>query len=96
MDELESILKKVQEKQDQMNQQFEQATNYYQDMYENLKKGDPSMFNKMKSILKMIGINEEDLKNKSPEELDAMVDSLCQRFGVSRSQVEAFAKRFQK
>ncbi len=58
--------------------------------------GNPQIFKQVKSMMNMLGIHEDDLKNKSPYELNQYIEELCQRFGVSKSQVENLAKKFQK
>ena len=95
MDELEEIYQKLLQEQEIADKTFENASRYYEDMLNNLKNGDSRMYNQMKSLMKMIGIDEEELKNKSPEELNEMLDSLCKRFGITKEQVEAFAKKYQ-
>ena len=39
-------------------------------------------------------INEKDMENKSPEELNQYIEDLCTRFGISKSQIEVLAKKF--
>ena len=44
--------------------------------------------------MKALGINEEELKGKSPAELNQYIEDLCTRFGVSKSQIEKLSKKF--
>jgi hypothetical protein len=37
-----------------------------------------------------------DLNNKSPEELNAYIDDVCDKFHISRSQLEKVAQKFKK
>ena len=93
IDCLYAILEELNQKEDQM---FQQAKQYYDDMMNQYQQGDSQMYNQMKSMMNMLGIHEEDLKDKSPEELNQYIEDLCSRFGISKSQIENLAKRFQK
>lgn len=53
-------------------------------------------FEQAKSMASNMGVDMESLKNKSPEELNQMVDDLCDKFHISRNQVETLAKKFMK
>lgn len=87
------IQKEINQKEDQM---FNNAKQYYDDMINRYQNGDTKMFDQVKSMMNMLGINEEDLKNKSPEEMNQCLEDLCSRFGISKSQIEQLAKKFQK
>ncbi len=86
--------------QNQINQKKEQdfsnQQKYYDDIMNHYQQGNPQIFKQVKSMMNMLGIHEDDLKNKSPDELNQYIEELCQRFGVSKSQVENLAKKFQK
>lgn len=79
---------------DQNDQMYEGAKKYYDDMMHKYQEGDPSMFNQVKSMMQSLGINEKDLENKSPDELNQYIEDLCTRFGISKSQIETLAKKF--
>lgn len=53
-------------------------------------------FEQVKSMASNMGVDMDSLKNKSPEELNQMVDDLCDKFHISRNQVETLAKKFMK
>ncbi len=53
-------------------------------------------FEQAKSMASNMGVDMDSLKNKSPEELNQMVDDLCDKFHISRNQVETLAKKFMK
>ena len=53
-------------------------------------------FEQAKSMASNMGVDMDLLKNKSPEELNQMVDDLCDKFHISRNQVETLAKKFMK
>lgn len=89
IDILEDLYKSVQN-----DQAFDQAKNYYDDMMHKYQQGDTSMFDQMKGMMNTLGINLDDLKNKSPQELDQYIDELCDRFHISRSQIDALSKKF--
>ena len=42
----------------------------------------------------MTGIDVDDLQNKSPEELNGMLDDLCDRFNISKDQLASLAAKF--
>jgi hypothetical protein len=65
---------------EQENQMFDQV----KDMYANNKD----------TIKSMTGIDVDDLQNKSPEELNGMLDDLCDRFNISKDQLASLAAKF--
>ena len=79
---------------DQNDQMYEGAKKYYDDMMHKYQEGDLSMFNQLKSMMQSLGINEKDLENKSPDQLNQYIEDLCTRFGISKSQIETLAKKF--
>lgn len=95
-DEIDSLITIQEELQQKEDQAFDQAKQYYDDMMHQYQQGDTKMYDQLKSMMNMLGINEEDFKNKSPEEMNQYIDDLCARFGISRSQIDKLAKRFQK
>lgn len=94
IDILLALQKKFNNKNNQNDQMYEGAKKYYDDMMHKYQDGDPSMFNQMKGMMQSLGINEKDLENKSPAELNQYIEDLCNRFGISKSQIEALAKKF--
>ncbi|WP_455684245.1 hypothetical protein [Thomasclavelia sp.] len=94
IDILLELQKQFNNKNGQGDQIFEGAEKYYDDMIHKYKEGDPNMLNQIKGLMKTLGINEEDLKDKSPAELNNYIEDLCTRFGVSKSQIEKLSKKF--
>lgn len=70
----------------QMNETENQMFDQFQDMYANRKD----------QIKDITGIDMDDLQNKTPEELNQMVDDLCARFNISKDQLTELAARFNK
>lgn len=55
------------------------------------------MYNKNPDLIKnMTGIDPESIKDKSPEELNQMLDDLCDRFNISKDQLMQLASKFKK
>ena len=94
IDVLLELQKQFEEKKQQEDEMLEGAKKYYDDMMNKYNNGDSSMFDQVKSIMHGLGINEKDMENKSPEELNQYIEDLCTRFGISKSQIEALAKKF--
>ena len=91
IDVLLELQKQFEEKKQQEDEMLEGAKKYYDDMMNKYNNGDSSMFDQVKSIMHGLGINEKDMENKSPEELNQYIEDLCTRFGISKSQIEALA-----
>lgn len=87
IDELESIYLRKQSEQDEA---YDKAKAYYDEMMDNYKKGDTKMFDQVKSTMSMLGIKEEELMGKSPDEIE---DYLCKKFGISKEQLSAMKKK---
>lgn len=87
IDELEAIYAKRTQQQDEA---FDQAKAYYDKMMNDYQKGDTKMFDQIKSAMNMLGIKEEDLAGKTPDEIE---DYLCQKLGVSKEQLAAMKKK---
>ena len=81
IDELMKIKESIDERD---NQYINQAKDYYDDMMNKYSNGDTSMFDQVKSMMKMLGIKEEDLAGKSPAEIE---DFLCNKFHISKEQL---------
>lgn len=67
-----------------MHEQEDQMFDQVKDMYANNKD----------TIKSMTGIDVDDLKNKSPDELNGMLDDLCNRFNISKDQLASLAAKF--
>lgn len=87
IDELESIYLRKQSEQEEA---YDKAKAYYDEMMDNYKKGDTKMFDQVKSAMSMLGIKEEELMGKSPDEIE---DYLCKKFGISKEQLAAMKKK---
>lgn len=74
--------------------QQKQVQDYYDEMMSQYAKGHTDMYDQLRQTMDSLGIHEDDLKNKTPEEMNAYIDHLCERFGISRSTVESLAKKF--
>ena len=94
IDVLLELQKEFNEKNKQDEQIFKGAEKYYDDMIHKYQEGNPDTLNLIKGMMKTLGINEEELKGKSPAELNQYIEDLCTRFGVSKSQIEKLSKKF--
>lgn len=95
-DEIDDLIKIQKELHHKEDQSFEQAKQYYDDMMHQYQQGDTKMFDQLRSMMNMLGIHEDDFKDKSPEEMNQYIDDLCNRFGISRSQIDKLIEKFQK
>ena len=75
-------------------QQVNESEKYYDDLMNKYLNGDPNTINQMKNIMKNLGLDENSLKDKSPDEINQYIDNLCNSFGISREQVDNLAKKF--
>ena len=81
-DEIDVLEKAVAKDREKQNSMFEQAR---------------EMYNKNPDFIKsMTGIDPESIKDKSPEELNQMLDDLCDRFNISKDQLMQLASKFKK
>ena len=81
-DEIDALEKAVAKDREKQNSMFEQAR---------------EMYNKNPDLIKnMTGIDPESIKDKSPEELNQMLDDLCDRFNISKDQLMQLASKFKK
>lgn len=94
IDELYKVKEELDKKQEQNDQMFDNAMKYYQDMMNKYQQGDTKMFDQVQSVMKSMGLDPNDIQNKSPEEIDQYLDELCKKFGISKSQLEAMKNRF--
>lgn len=93
-EEIDILLNLQKKFSDQNDQMYKGAKKYYDDMMHKYQEGDPSMLNQVKSMMQSLGIDEKDLENKSPDQLNQYIEDLCTRFGISKSQLETLAKKF--
>lgn len=77
----------------QEEQKIDNAQQFYDDMMNKYQQGDTSVLDSVKGMMESLGIDENDLAGKSPDEIQ---DFLCERFGISKSMFEKLAKRFNK
>lgn len=94
IDELYKIKEELDKKKEQNDQMFDNAMKYYQDMMNKYQQGDTKMFDQVQNVMKSMGLDPNDIQNKSPEEIDQYLDELCKKFGISKSQLEAMKNRF--
>lgn len=45
-------------------------------------------------MMDKLGIHLDDFKNKSPDELNQYINELCQRFGISREQLDSMTQKY--
>ena len=88
IDILLDVYKQIEEKNQKEEDMYENAKKYYDDMMDNYKHGDGSMFNNVKSIMSSMGIDLDNLKDQSPDEMEKTINDICDRFHISRSQLE--------
>lgn len=79
---------------DNNKQQFNENQKYYDDLMNKYLNGDSDTISQMKNVMKNLGLDENSLKNKSPDEINQYIDNLCNSFGISRDQVDNLAKKF--
>ncbi len=87
-DEIDELIQLEEQLHENENNQFDQAQSYYDDLMNKYRQGDSQAMEQIKGMMNMLGINEEELRDKSPEELQQYLYDLCDRFGVSRSLLE--------
>jgi biopolymer transport protein ExbD len=96
IDELIEVYKQLEEKNNKEEEMFDTAQRYYDDMMKNYRNGDTAMFDNVNKVMNNFGMDFNDLNNKSPEELNAYIDDVCDKFHISRSQLEKVAQKFKK
>lgn len=82
------------QKSDEEDQQLEGAKKWFDTMSESYRQGNTEMYDQLKATMNNLGIDEEALKNMSPEEVDEYVKNMCQKFGISQSLFEKMKDRF--
>lgn len=90
-----NILLAVQEefdqKDEQDSQQINNAQQFYNDMMNKYQQGDTEMYDRVKGMMSSLGIDENELAGKNPDEIQ---DVLCDKLGVSKSMFEKLAGKF--
>lgn len=72
-------------------QKIDNAKKIYDDMMDKYQQGDHAMFDQIKGMMASLGIDENDLIGKSPEEIE---NFLCSRFGISKSMLKKMTEGF--
>lgn len=91
-DEIDELINLEQDIHSHQDHQFDQAKTYYDDLMNKYRQGDSQAINQIQGMMDMLGMNEDELRDKSPEELQMYLYDLCDRFGVSRSLLEKMMK----
>lgn len=82
------------QKDQQENVQLAGAKKWFDEMSESYRNGNTEMYDQLKSTMNNLGIDEEALKNMSPEEVDQYVKDMCKKFGISQSMFDKLKDRF--
>lgn len=53
-------------------------------------------WNQINNMMNMLGINPQELQNKSPEEMNNYINDLCDRFHISRQQLDTLIQKLNK
>lgn len=80
----------------QENEQLNGAKKWFDEMSESYRNGNTEMYDQLKSTMNNLGIDEEALKNMSPDEVDEYVKNMCKKFGISQSLFDKLKDRFRK
>lgn len=72
-------------------QKIDNAKKIYDDMMDKYQQGDHAMFDQIKGMMASLGIDENDLIGKSPEEIE---NFLCSRFGIPKSMLKKMTEGF--
>lgn len=91
IDILEQVQTEFMKKDEQEEQKIDQAQQFYDDMMNKYQQGDTQVLDSVKNMMASMGIDENELAGKSPDEIQ---DFLCERFGISKSMFEKLAGRF--
>lgn len=94
IDVLLAIQDEVNKRYEAQQHQIDEAQQYYQKMMDDYASGNTEMYDRLQETMKSLGINEDELQDKSPEEIDDYLETLCQRFGISKSQMESLKDKF--
>ncbi len=95
-EEIDQLIQVQTNLQSQEDQRYNQFKNYYDQMMDQYKNGNTGQFDQIQTMMNRLGLDENTLKNKSPEELNQILEDLCSRFGISKSQIERMAQRLNK
>ncbi len=67
---------------------------YGEDIINQYTQGNKELYERVQNTMQALGISEEELKGKTPEELEQYINDLCHRFGISKSMLDDLAKKF--
>lgn len=87
IDELLNIQSLIQEKHDKT---LDEAKGFYDDVMNKFNQGDTKMYDKLKGMMNMMGISEEELRGKSMDEIEEL---LCNKFNISKEMMNSMKKR---
>ncbi|MFQ6793200.1 MAG: hypothetical protein ACLRT4_10525 [Thomasclavelia sp.] len=91
IDELEKVQEQFNQTDLAEDQKIDDAKRFYDDMMDKYSQGDTEMYDRVKSMMAQMGIDENELAGKSTEEIE---DLLCEKFGISKSMMEKLVKKF--
>lgn len=91
IDELEKVQEQFNQADLAEDQKIDDAKRFYDDMMDKYSQGDTEMYDRVKSMMAQMGIDENELAGKSTEEIE---DLLCEKFGISKSMMEKLVKKF--
>lgn len=91
IDELEKVQEQFNQADLAEDQKIDDAKKFYDDMMDKYSQGDTEMYDRVKSMMAQMGIDENELVGKSTEEIE---DLLCEKFGISKSMMEKLVKKF--
>lgn len=91
IDELEKVQEQFNQTDLAEDQKIDDAKRFYDDMMDKYSQGDTEMYDRVKSMMAQMGIDENELVGKSTEEIE---DLLCEKFGISKSMMEKLVKKF--
>lgn len=87
IDELERIQLLIEENH---NKTLDEAKDFYDDVMNKFNQGDTKMYDKLKGMMNMMGIDEDELRGKSMDEIEEL---LCQKFNISKEMMNSMKKR---
>ncbi len=87
IDELERIQSLIEANHEKT---LDEAKDFYDDVMNKFNQGDTKMYDKLKRMMNMMGISEEELRGKSMDEIE---EFLCQKFNISKEMINSMKKR---
>ncbi len=93
IDELYQALEELENHEENNDDLFKNMKQYYEDM---MSHGDSSKWNQINNMMNMLGINPQELQNKSPEEMNNYINDLCDRFHISHQQLDTLIQKLNK